>query len=132
MQPARLVGDEATHFPFGALPFDFQDFLGFALSVVVEGQGDLAMLHGAEVGGGGLSGPVEDGAEGALVELNVGVAERAAESGDAGIHELLWGGELADGMPGGVALPEGGRVLGRGLEIVAHDRSSLQGCHHGL
>ena len=26
----------------------------------------------------------------------------------------------------GVALPAGGRVLGRGLEVVAHDRSSLQ------
>src|SRR6266581_1197752 len=26
---------------FGALPFDVQDFLGFAVAVVVEGQGDL-------------------------------------------------------------------------------------------
>ena len=44
-------------------------------AVVVQGQGDAAVLVGGDVAGGGLCGPVEDGLDGALLEADAGLRE---------------------------------------------------------
>jgi hypothetical protein len=44
----------------GDIAFQSENFLGFPLAVVVEGQGDAEVLGGGDVAGSGLGGPVAD------------------------------------------------------------------------
>ena len=54
------------HQAAGDVAFQGLNFLGFSLAVVVEGQGDAAVLAGGDVAGRGLFGPVEDGLRGCV------------------------------------------------------------------
>jgi hypothetical protein len=57
----------------GDLPLQGPDFLGFALPVVIKGQGQAVMLGRGDVAGSGLFGPVEDSLGGALLEAEAGL-----------------------------------------------------------
>ena len=73
----------------GDLAFQGLDFLGFSQAVVVQGQGDAAVLGGGDVAGRGLVGPVEDGLDGALLEADAGLAQGVTQGCQAGGAELL-------------------------------------------
>jgi hypothetical protein len=48
---------------------------GFAVPVIVQGQGNAVVLAGGDVARRRLKGPVEDGLDGALLEADAGLAE---------------------------------------------------------
>lgn len=96
-----------------ALAFQGQHVLGFALSIVVEGQGEAAVLGGAAVRGSGRLGPVENLDEGALMELASGQAEATVASFASGRENVRGASELAAQRPGAVALPELAEAVGQ-------------------
>jgi len=61
--------------PAGDLAFQGLDSLGFALAIVVQGEGDALMLVCRDIARCGLFGPVEDALHGAALEADVGLAE---------------------------------------------------------
>jgi hypothetical protein len=61
--------------PAGELALQGQDFLGFPLAVVVQGQGEAQVLGGGDVARGCLFGPVEGLLDGALLEADAGLME---------------------------------------------------------
>src|SRR5262249_44395470 len=63
------------HQSAGDVTFQGLNFLGFALAIVVQGQGDAEVLAGRDVAWGGLFGPVKNGLDGALLEADAGLAK---------------------------------------------------------
>jgi hypothetical protein len=57
----------------GDFAFQRENFLGFAVAVVVQGQGETQMLVGGDIARSGLLGPGEDLHDGALVEADAGL-----------------------------------------------------------
>src|SRR5205085_2869917 len=72
---------------------------------------------------GGLSSPVEDLVDGAAMELDLCLLKAVTQSLLAGGKQLLCGGEVAQEVPGCVALPELGEACGQagvsGPEMLA-------------
>jgi len=66
----------SLHQPAGDVAFQGLNFPGFLATIVVQGQGDAEVLVGGDVARCGLFGPIDHALDSALLEADVGLAER--------------------------------------------------------
>jgi hypothetical protein len=95
-----------AHQEGGAGTLQGLNFLGFPQAIIVQGQGDLAVLLGGAVGGRRPLCPGQDGVEGAFLETNLALAEKGAQSAQTRLAEGGGGSEVPDQQQGTGMVPE--------------------------